>query len=81
MRVFLNYAKNYASAIYMGLHTTSLSVAVPFPRKVKQRQGNVDVHSLPFHLDGGGYGHRFSDMQRSLARETPVQRPTFSKKS
>ena len=79
MRVFLNYAKNYASAIYKGLHTTSLSVAVPFPRKVKQRQGNVDVHSLPFHLDGGGYGHRFSDMQRSLARETPVQRPTFRK--
>ena len=77
MRVFLNYAKNYASAIYMGLHTTSLSVAVPFPHKVKQRQGNV--HSLPFNLDGGGYGHRFSDMQRSLARETPVQRPTFRK--
>ena len=39
MRVFPNYAKDldYASTIYKGLHTTSLSVAVTFPRKV-----NVD---------------------------------------
>ena len=65
MRVFPNYAEDldYASAIYKGLHTTSLSVAVTFPRKVNRRRGNVDVHSLLFHVDGGGYGHTFADMK------------------
>lgn len=49
MCVFPNYAKDldYASAIYKGLHTTSLSVAVTFPRKVNRRRGNVDVPPSP----------------------------------